>query len=827
MGISTGQITGSDQNKAQNALVSQTINQANQPKSDFAKQYSGYMQGGAWAQALQGLANGGQLGNSFPGSSGMYSVSGSVLNQGQTGQQNQIAQGYQNNTNQNTSYTPFQNALTPQNNVSMSTNRNSLFGKDQAPTAAYENGGQMQIPQGQAGAETPNPNQYTGGFSYSNQNLIPGLDPATNKGSFNDLINSGVLGKDQAYKALGLANNYDPASDPQQIKDFNAWKDQMSQVGGMVDENMNVNDWWNQFGPLGSNFQAQYPNDEVEYQNYLSSAPKAPSSGYMDENGQFVTPPTDANSARYIINGRWQDGNGNDLGPSPSSGGPNVQNSTSNLSGMNAQTARPNLAQMNMQGMNPQALQTLLQQFQAPGVNGYNPSQQLLNNPGFNQQYGQMQGLGIQGLSQALQQQIGNTGNNGMANLPGLNLGQANLQAANPQQVSAPGTQLNTGNAQQVSANNVNPATANIDQSNINPQDSAFYQAVQKNLTDQMDLNRKDLRARFGASGGTSRGTPAAFAESQFDAQALPQLAQALGEVRQQEFGNLLQQRGLGQQGNLANAGMQNQVGLANNQLQAQTGLANSSNQLQAQNQGNSALLQARGQDINNSQQNVQNFLQSVGLNNTSNLQARGQNLDLLGLGQQGALQNQSLGNQFQQGNLSTLGNLFNSQQGMNLQNYFNTIGANQNQQGLLSGLAQQAGQLGLGQNQLGSQNALAAQGLNQQGANNALQNQLGFQTNQNQANLGQNNILSQLAQFNSGQGNDFMKSLLAMQQSANEGQINRQFTGYQNLAQLAQGLALAGIPGGGSNTNLSPAPNQGLSSILGPLSMLGAAMFG
>lgn len=41
-----------------------------------------------------------------------------------------------------------------------------------------------------------------------------------------------------------------------------------------------------------------------------------------------------------------------------------------------------------------------------------------------------------------------------------------------------------------------------------------------------------DIRARFGASGGTSLGTPAAFAESSYRAQAAPQSAVAIGQLQ-------------------------------------------------------------------------------------------------------------------------------------------------------------------------------------------------------------------------------------------------------------------------------------------------------
>lgn len=49
-----------------------------------------------------------------------------------------------------------------------------------------------------------------------------------------------------------------------------------------------------------------------------------------------------------------------------------------------------------------------------------------------------------------------------------------------------------------------------------------------------------DLRARFGAAGGASFGTPAAYAESQYRAQAAPQAAVATGSLQLQTLATLL-----------------------------------------------------------------------------------------------------------------------------------------------------------------------------------------------------------------------------------------------------------------------------------------------
>jgi len=57
-----------------------------------------------------------------------------------------------------------------------------------------------------------------------------------------------------------------------------------------------------------------------------------------------------------------------------------------------------------------------------------------------------------------------------------------------------------------------------------------------------MDIG--DLRARFGASGGTAFGTPAAYAESAYRAKAAPEAATAIGGLQLQALLPLLQMIG-------------------------------------------------------------------------------------------------------------------------------------------------------------------------------------------------------------------------------------------------------------------------------------------
>ncbi len=384
-----------------------------------------------------------------------------------------------------------------------------------------------------------------------------------------------------------------------------------------------------------------------------------------------------------------------------------------------------------------------------PDITQYNPSNNLLNSPAANQNYSQMNGVGLQGIAQALQSAMSQGGGTnqqiGGANLPQINLGSPDLQKSNPFMVQAP---------------RFNPTQANIDNSQIKPQDSDFYNAVSQQLQRKFDAGKADIRSRFGASGGTSRGTPAAYAEAQYNAENLPALGQALGGIRQQEFTNQLAQRQLGQEGNLANAGMQNQYGLAGNQLSVNTQLQNESNILQGNNQNNAAALQTRAQ-----------------------------NLDALGLGQEGTLQNQSLVNQAGLGQmglgndrLNSLSNLFLGNQGQQLQNYFNTIGANQNQLGIMGNLANQAGELNLGQNQL-------------------------------RGNIGM---------FNAGQNNNSLMQMMQQMQAANESQIGRQFGGMQNIMQIVAALAGAGIPGGSANVNLGGNSQSGLQQLMPLFAALG-----
>lgn len=68
----------------------------------------------------------------------------------------------------------------------------------------------------------------------------------------------------------------------------------------------------------------------------------------------------------------------------------------------------------------------------------------------------------------------------------------------------------------------------------------AADQAVQQLLSKQQERNVNDIRARFGASGGTAFGTPAAFAEGIYRAESTPQIAAAMDQLSQNRLASLM-----------------------------------------------------------------------------------------------------------------------------------------------------------------------------------------------------------------------------------------------------------------------------------------------
>jgi len=64
--------------------------------------------------------------------------------------------------------------------------------------------------------------------------------------------------------------------------------------------------------------------------------------------------------------------------------------------------------------------------------------------------------------------------------------------------------------------------------------------SVQDLISKDVERGRNDLRARFGASGGMAYGSPAAFAESLYQAEQTPRTALALDQMAQSRIGALM-----------------------------------------------------------------------------------------------------------------------------------------------------------------------------------------------------------------------------------------------------------------------------------------------
>lgn len=407
---------------------------------------------------------------------------------------------------------------------------------------------------------------------------------------------------------------------------------------------------------------------------------------------------------------------------------------------------------------NPFGMQMLQQGIQNPGLNFNDPFAALMQ---------RLQGGGIPQVQ------------NQQANVNGAQLQNANAQNVVAQNVSTPNVNLG----------GFNPAQANLQglQGAINPQDSEYYNSVAQLLQQKQARDIADTRERFSGT-GLSRGTPALQAESIMRGEQLPQLAQALGQVRQQETANEIARRGQVQSGILSQADLMNQAVLGGRGQDLSALLGNASNQLQAGGLNQAAGLQA-------GLANAQNNLQATNLNNLFNLQQRGQDVN------------------------------------MALSNASNNLGAQQSNQGaflqnlsqLLQG-AQGQGQLNLGQNQLQSQSGLQAQDLATQRGNALLGNQNSFLQNLQNFTLGNQAQQNQGSQFNAQQGNTFNLGLAGMQQQAVESQIQRAFSGLQNLLGVGSGLALAGQPGGSANINLG-AQASGGSGWGGTLGGLGSIL--
>jgi hypothetical protein len=254
---------------------------------------------------------------------------------------------------------------------------------------------------------------------------------------------------------------------------------------------------------------------------------------------------------------------------------------------------------------------------------------------------------------------------------------------------------------------------------------SDYGKAIQQMVSNQQMQDVAALRERFTGTGGSS-GTPAAYAESNYRAQAAPQLINAMEQANQAERGLNLQQMGLannamlGQNQILAGLGQaQNQFGLQQagmnsdiinqmNQMQLQQGLAgnqfglqgaglnadivNQMNQLNAQqglaqnqfNQGNAQMgMQQTGMNADIINQLNQMMLSQNQNQNQFNLANSGQDLNAQMANSQNSLQNQQLMNQYGLG----MGDLFQGLSGLNQQGILGALGMLGGQYSQLLGL--------------------------------------------------------------------------------------------------------------------------------------------
>ena len=256
-----------------------------------------------------------------------------------------------------------------------------------------------------------------------------------------------------------------------------------------------------------------------------------------------------------------------------------------------------------------------------------------------------------------------------------------------------------------------------------------------------------NLRARFGASGGSSMGSGAQYSEGNYLAAANPQNQLAMGSLMRSQQGMDLQQQGLnsqtrlgllgaGAQDTLGRLGLSNQSQLGNRQIGSNESIANAGNETSASisnsqvgMQGKQALLNymlGKGQlGLQGLQQDSGNALSQAGFNNgamqTNNMNNYNQNqsrnqfdMNLFGQNSQNSLQNQQLMNQWgvqgaqlgqqgQLGGLNMMNNSFNQASQLGQAQATNVVSPSPFSQavGALGAIGSLAGGIG----QLGGQN--------------------------------------------------------------------------------------------------------------------------
>jgi len=314
----------------------------------------------------------------------------------------------------------------------------------------------------------------------------------------------------------------------------------------------------------------------------------------------------------------------------------------------------------------------------------------MANQPGFqfgnlqlpNVDYSQFNTGGIDAIGNQLQ--------NFNANQPGFN---SNI-AGNPGLQNALGNLTNASNSsleyiKSLLGGNVGPGAGTFN-ATLGPVDTS---AEQNFLAREQAKGQADLRARFGAGGGASFGTPAAFAEGNFLAESGARNAAALADITRQYQGlDLQRQLGEGQIntqriGDLLNA-QSNARGIGAGLFGSGiSGLASGANTL-ADVLGTSGQLNlgARGQDIQSSGLNLDAIARA------GQLAGQAGQLNLDALNAQSAQQ-------------TNAGQLFNQNQGIQAGNQIDNRNAAINALGQALGIDFSGLQLGQQQQQFNAQN--------------------------------------------------------------------------------------------------------------------------
>jgi hypothetical protein len=245
------------------------------------------------------------------------------------------------------------------------------------------------------------------------------------------------------------------------------------------------------------------------------------------------------------------------------------------------------------------------------------------------------------------------TGYNYTPNLSGANQYLSNLTGGGPQAVGASVANSFTGAGANIPDFMQNMQNFNI---GVQPVDMSNPQfAAASSLIDQQNkVDLANLRARFGAAGGTGLGTGASAAEAQFNAQAPGNKVLALGQLQNQLFGQnvttantLLGQMqaaagetanrlGLASQSQLGNRGIQSGENIASAQNATSASIANANNALQGNNSALNFLLGAGNLGLNAAGQNATNAYNQFSANNNA-----------MNLNNQNLFNNANMANQF------------------------------------------------------------------------------------------------------------------------------------------------------------------------------------